>query len=293
MTDYIEEAPAGLAVGKAVHFAGAALSLALIAGVAVWSYDLIKRDVSGVPVVQALKGPMRVQPDDPGGRPADHQGLAVNAVAATGAAEAPADRLTLAPRPVDLAEEDATGAELAEITPEETRASIEALVKELTEDTAPLAPLAEPEKTAVLTEAVATEATIPRPLPAVLNAPGLRRSLRPQARPLQVNTLRPATLTPVDVASDELLPADLPSGTRLAQLGAFESPDQARSAWEKLAVRFDEVMEGKSLVVEEAASGGRTFYRLRAAGFDDLSDARRFCSVFVSENADCIPVTVR
>ena len=46
-------------------------------------------------------------------------------------------------------------------------------------------------------------------------------------------------------------------------------------------------------MIQEAESGGRTFYRLRALGFDDLSDARRFCSVLVAENADCIPVTAR
>ena len=37
-----------------------------------------------------------------------------------------------------------------------------------------------------------------------------------------------------------------------------------------------------------ATSGGRTFYRLRAMGFEDLSDARRFCSALVAENAECM-----
>ena len=52
-------------------------------------------------------------------------------------------------------------------------------------------------------------------------------------------------------------------------------------------------MGGKARVIQEAESGGRTFYRLRAMGFDDINDARRFCSVLVAENADCIPVTTR
>ncbi|HBS49363.1 MAG TPA: sporulation protein SsgA, partial [Rhodobacteraceae bacterium] len=33
--------------------------------------------------------------------------------------------------------------------------------------------------------------------------------------------------------------------------------------------------------------------RLRAMGFDDISDARRFCSALVAGGADCIPVTTR
>ena len=52
-------------------------------------------------------------------------------------------------------------------------------------------------------------------------------------------------------------------------------------------------MEGKRRVIQEASRGGRTFYRLRAMGFEDLSDARRFCAVLLADNADCIPVTTR
>jgi hypothetical protein len=35
------------------------------------------------------------------------------------------------------------------------------------------------------------------------------------------------------------------------------------------------------------------FYRLRAHGFTDLSDARRFCAAFVAGGVDCIPVVTR
>jgi hypothetical protein len=49
-------------------------------------------------------------------------------------------------------------------------------------------------------------------------------------------------------------------------------------------------MAEKAMVVQPAESGGRTFYRLRAHGFEGEDDARRFCSAFVSENAVCIPV---
>ena len=74
-----------------INMAGAMMSLALMVGVGVWGYKLLSRDVTGVPVVRAVEGPMRVQPADPGGEPADHQGLAVNDVAARGSAAAPAE----------------------------------------------------------------------------------------------------------------------------------------------------------------------------------------------------------
>ena len=70
-------------------------------------------------------------------------------------------------------------------------------------------------------------------------------------------------------------------------------PDIARAEWDQLSQRFADYMGGKARVIQEAESGGRTFYRLRAMGFDDINDARRFCSVLVAENADCIPVTTR
>ena len=60
---------------RMANLAGAAVSLALIAGVGVWGYKILVRDVSGVPVVRAAEGPMRIQPEDPGGHQALNQGL--------------------------------------------------------------------------------------------------------------------------------------------------------------------------------------------------------------------------
>ena len=91
---------------RITNIAGAVTSLALIAGVAVWGYQLIVRDVSGIPVVRAAQGEMRIRPEDPGGQLAQNTGLAVNDVAAAGEATGPVDRVTLAPGPIDLTEED-------------------------------------------------------------------------------------------------------------------------------------------------------------------------------------------
>jgi hypothetical protein len=120
------------------------------------------------------------------------------------------------------------------------------------------------------------------------------RSLRPQLRPSGLQqTVSLAPLEPLAPATTELDPDTLPAGTRLVQLGAFDSADTARTEWNRLEARFGDYMEGKDRVIQRASSGGRVFYRLRAHGFDDIQDARRFCSTFVSENADCIPVVTR
>ncbi|WP_425043883.1 SPOR domain-containing protein [Primorskyibacter sp. S87] len=316
--------------GKAANVAGAVASLALLVGLGVWGYQLLMRDVSGVPVVRAVEGPMRVQPEKPGGQPADHQGLAVNSVAANGTAAAPADTLKLAPKPVSLTEEDTVGpsvtdqavqAVLAEtekpkLEPAVSAEAVEAyqegsvveLVEALTDGVAPMeAAAANTEQSAEIVQPAPVQPGLAEKNqelavdPELALAPGVKRSLRPIERPARAV---PATVNNEDVeaalrsavdasASLDLDPDSLPAGTRLAQLGAYDTPEIAQQEWDRLIVRFDDYMDGKQRVIQQASSGGRTFYRLRAAGFDDLSDARRFCSALVAERADCIPVTTR
>jgi hypothetical protein len=149
-----------------------------------------------------------------------------------------------------------------------------------------------------LTEVAAVSATVPVAVIAASVA-GVSRSPRPLMRPFGLNTT-PAT-APVEVAAAQTVSAPvtdvdattITAGTRLAQLGAYDSAETAQKEWDRLYGRFTEYMEGKSRVIQKAQSGGRTFYRLRAMGFDDLSDARRFCSALLAERAACIPVKVR
>jgi len=88
-------------------------------------------------------------------------------------------------------------------------------------------------------------------------------------------------------------PTSLTAGTRLVQLGAFETDAEARRAWEDLIARFPAYLDGRGRVIEAATAGGRVFYRLRAHGFRDEPEARRFCSVFLVEDIDCTPVLIR
>lgn len=304
--------------------AGAVVSLALIAGIGVWGYKLLARDVTGIPVVQAASGEMRVRPENPGGELAQHQGLSVNAVAAEGAAAAPADRLILAPRPIDITENDdvmppqrvaagpQTPTETATTPPAPERpvpdvaaalqsGNVDDLVAQLTEGVTPLSEL--PDDTSAIidnvTQEVVQEAQDAQEAVAaaapVLDAPGVRQSLRPQKRPATRAVVTPASLTGTDVSSAaaEVDADSLPVGTRLAQLGAFDSAEVARDQWDQMQGRFGAYLEGKQRVVQKASSGGRVFYRLRAMGFEDIADARRFCSALVAENAECIPVVTR
>ncbi|WP_420555938.1 SPOR domain-containing protein [Roseovarius sp.] len=304
---------------KLTNMAGAAISLALVVGIGVWGYKILVRDVSGVPVVRAAEGPMRIQPKDPGGATAEHQGLAVNGVAADGSAAKPADRLVLAPEPLTLSLEDTPQSELRvaaaadaaeEVTPRAeaqdavesdedaaTLAALNTLADELSEGVEPMTPLASTESSDIDAETAAEQETEPEPVrTAALSSEGLGRSLRPKARPAQLASVEDAVAASVAAqaaAAPEVDPDSIPVGTRMAQLGAFESAAVAEQEWARLSKQFSEYLDAKQRVIQKAQSGGRTFYRLRAMGFTDLSDARRFCSALVAEKADCIPVVTR
>ena len=85
----------------------------------------------------------------------------------------------------------------------------------------------------------------------------------------------------------------LPVGTNLVQLGAYESPEVAASEWVRFNTRFSDFLAGKERVLQRAERGGRTFFRLRAMGFNEIADARRLCAALIAEGTDCVPVVVR
>lgn len=288
---------------KAVaNFMGAITSLALLVGIGVWGYKMVMRDVSGVPVIAAAKGPMRVQPDDPGGETALNQGLSVNQIAAGGAAGEPADRLILAPEPLDLTMGGATFAvaDAIEQTPRTASGNIpdagdtamRDLADQLAEGVAPIDGTA-PGAADTRDQADRVLALAATPGAGTAVEGGLGRSLRPRLRPVSLTDAPEAVTRAMAGAVREVDPASIPPGTRLAQLGAFASRAIALEHWAKLAGRFDGYLADKSRVIQKAKSGGRTFYRLRAMGFDDLAEARRFCSALVDQRADCIPVVTR
>lgn len=307
-------------LGAVLNWAGAFVSLGLVVGMGVWAWQLAVRDVSEVPVVRALEGPMRIAPDDPGGTQAPNQGLAVNRIAEGAEAEPVPDQLVLAPPPMDL--QDLGVAPPAEDATDETLALIDRVLSLGTRLEPAEAPAAAPLEDGVdvtfdvaapetpAAPPVDTGASALRIIPA--SVPGVAVSLRPVLRPAAIaqaatrvaTSGSASTAEGVAVTRDalgvspgdgvqEVAVTDLVAGTRLVQLGAFDSAEIARREWGRLASQFPDFLQGRPRVIEQASSGGQTFFRLRAAGFDDLNASRRFCAALVSRGAACIPVTVR
>lgn len=300
--------------------AGAVVFVGLIAAMGLWAYRLGTRDAAEVPIIRAMEGPARVQPDDPGGERAAHQGYEVNTVLS--GTPAPVPRATPAvPDPVDgtpLAEEDAPRAELAARTEATEPAPGEVLetvgpAPDLLVDGAPgPAEGAAPTDTgsavaaAVAAAAAEAEAAAQADADAADDADGEppAAGLRPRSRPTGRSAPRAAAQPTEPAAATQATrqaavepPArevgSVSSGARLVQLGAFDNAEVTRAAWETLVVRHGDLLSDKSLYVERTTSNARVFYRLRVAGFDSSDETRQMCEALRSRGVDCIPVTLQ
>ena len=284
----------------AFYWVGAALSLSLLTGAIGWSYQLIVRDINQIPIVRAQLGPLRVAPDDPGGLTAANQGLSVTQLAVN---ERPllSDEIFLAPAAEVLSEENVAlqiSEENSSITNKENFDTLEVS----TENSLDLKILPEQNATGLASnnEAVlSTAAFSPKKLE-IENAVSLAlaltnevnssfNSLRPKIRPVVLNQIQTDNIA--QSVANELV-VTLPVGSAVVQLGAFESKSLAQIEWQRLEALLGSVLTSKNMVIQKAESGGKVFYRLRAFGFDDLSDARQFCSA-VNDKVACIPVVTR
>ena len=282
------------------YWTGAALSLFLLAGAIGWSYQLIVRDVNQIPIVRAQLGPLRVAPDNPGGLTAANQGLSVTQLAVN---EKPllSNEIYLAPAAEILNEENLAlkvkeeyesnkvdGAfEIKEVNAENSM-NLEALpdqkeVDSRSSDVGVLSKAAFSQKKLEIENAVSLALSI-------TNEPDKSLSwLRPKIRP--VGFYRNGNITEDQIVSNEPMPK-LPIGSAVVQLGAFDSKSLAESEWQRFEKILGSILIPKKMVVQKAESGGKIFYRLRASGFSDISDARQFCTA-ISDKVACIPVVTR
>jgi hypothetical protein len=295
---------------------GAVVFLALVAGMAVWAYRLGTRDATEVPIIRALEGPARVQPEDPGGLEAAHQGLEVNDVLAGRPEPAPvAVPRVVAPPAVTLAEEDGPQGELVVAAPDfpEAEPGADGELRMPLQDDGPetgdpallaapdAAPPADLESLVPNLIAEALAGTEPELAPSV---PGPRPRVRPAghvvpARPAAASAAAEPARQQAAAAPAPAAPAQgrevssVSTGSRLVQLGAFDNEVLARQVWGQLVGRHGDLLGAKSLYLERATHNARVFYRLRVAGFDSADQTRVLCEALRGRGVDCIPVTLQ
>lgn len=289
-----------------LRWGGAALSVMVVALLVLWGWRLGVRDASEIPVIRAAQAPARVAPEDPGGTTVAHQGLAVNEILAGGTASAPGDvalapaapELTAAddpppdPAPADAAAGDGAVVPFATLEDPESAPAPGRGAAETSAEAS--APRTEAEEILALIAREAEERTAPDAAPA--GDGGTSRAApvipRPRVRP---DDLRAASAAPAPDAAPAP-PADaagLPSGALLLQLGAYDSEATARAEWARLLRAHGDLLGGRAHYVIRAESNGRTFWRLRVAGFDDVNAQRALCDALRARGADCIGVRVR
>ncbi len=282
------------------YWTGAALSLLLMVGAIGWSYQLIVRDINQIPIVRAQLGPLRVAPDDPGGLTAANQGLSVTQLAVT---EKPlsSNEIHLAPAAqilnaenlkLEVTEEvrsstDGGTFEIKEVIADNS-INLRALSSEIEADkkskeTALISKVAFSQKKIEIENAVSLALSITGDSAASVI------SLRPKIRPLVFGKNNKTAGSQV-VTNEPIF--ELTKGSAVVQLGAFDSKILAKNEWQRFEKLLGSLLFSKKMVVQEAESGGKIFYRLRAAGFDDISDARQFCTA-ISDKVACIPVVMR
>ncbi|MDO5530134.1 MAG: SPOR domain-containing protein [Paracoccus sp. (in: a-proteobacteria)] len=141
----------------------------------------------------------------------------------------------------------------------------------------------------------AISAPRPAPRPASITARAAAAASSPAEAPASQQTAEaaPPAERPAEPAAAEAEPEPAPvqvaAGAPLVQIGAFDSNAIAASEWGRISGRFSSLFSGKSQVIQTTERNGRTFYRLRVAGFESRDDARRFCAALIAEGADCIP----
>ena len=259
-----------------INMVGGTISLMVLIGAVALGAQTLMRDSSGVPVVRALDGPLRIAPLDPGGVLASHQGLTVNEVASSQKPAVRIDPFQLAPRPISLKEEDQPvvlsnseniplpiPAEEIQPSPVMAGTTIEELIASLAEKT----------------DVQKNIEIIP-----VSEGFGPSSTLRPQLRPRSISLLATRKDPAVRIPALQITPA---IGTQMAQLGAYNSEASALTAWAELSQRHGDYLVGKPYAILKGKSGESTVYRLRVHGFDNSTDSRRLCAALIAQNATC------
>jgi hypothetical protein len=96
------------------------------------------------------------------------------------------------------------------------------------------------------------------------------------------------TATHVPAPAAEKVPVPATAGkAAVVQLAALTTEDAARVEWQQLARRMPELLGGHQPSYSRVEHDGHTFWRLRTAGFADMTQARAFCEHVRAKGGAC------
>jgi hypothetical protein len=231
---------------------GALLAAAIIVALVLWGYRLSEREISAIPVIHAAQNQAKVQPDDTGASEAANQDIRSYGA---GTGETTPPTIAYAPPPERPAAEDvAMGA--------------------LPENGAAPAATANPGAA--------------DPVAAVLDGSDLApvTSAAAPVRPADLSE-RMAAAIASDTAEVKLAAQAASSRVKI-QLGAFPSREFTEAEWKRIQKANEDILTGRTLVVQSTISGGRRFFRLRAGPFKDRVEAQSICRALQARKQDCL-----
>lgn len=283
---------------------GAVISLNLILWAGYWTYNIISRDINGIPIVAAQPGPLRVAPDTPGGIEAENIELAVTKIAS--------QELPPNPKAVELAPST------EKLTPDDLTIFQAIRQKKIIDRQAALnnqihLGVIEPNLSKEISfETVNTESNTANysitENQSELVAAALALALKPSADNLIGNAVaqnkfkqikprpRPGSLLEVSVSTTETVIrpalASVETGLAVVQFGTFATETVAFEEWDRLSKNLSVILDGRPKYVERIKRNGNEIYRLRLGGFVNIDDASRFCSAVISQE-NCVPVIAK
>jgi hypothetical protein len=288
-----------------ISILGAIISVNLMLWAGYWAYNIISRDINGIPVVAAQPGPLRVAPDFPGGIEAENIELAVTKIASQELPPNP-QAVQLAPSTAKLVDDDITIYQalkqkklIDNHTIKNQQGHDEIIEAELFNEVSfgALKPSSLSANYTIVdnqSELVAaalalalkpsSQSTANSAISANINS----RIMKPRPRPGSL--LAKSSL----FKNRNILPVlgIVERGLAVVQFGTFETEEVAFSEWGRLSKNFAVILDGRPKYVERIKRNGNEIYRLRLGGFANLDDANRFCSAVISEE-NCVPVIAK
>ncbi|MBS0638290.1 MAG: SPOR domain-containing protein [Proteobacteria bacterium] len=241
-----------------------------------------------VPVIEPDPRPIRVKPENPGGLKIDAADSEVfsggsdtaNAKLAPPAETPNPNGLQALPKPKPAPVVQAP----AVPTPAPNAAKSAAVT---TEPAAPAKPAAPAAKPAV----VAKDLPAPnKPAPTTGTAAQATAATKDAAtaKPtVTASAAQPAATTPTAPATAASAAKPASGHGATVQLAALSSEQAAKEEWQKLQKQMPDIFGGRQPTIVKAERDGRTFWRLRAAGFTDVGQARSFCEKVRTKGNGC------
>jgi hypothetical protein len=100
-------------------------------------------------------------------------------------------------------------------------------------------------------------------------------------------TAAPAKPVPAKSAGAEETHPALAGHAPMVQLAALPSEDAARAEWVQLAKKMPDLLTDRQPNYSRIERDGRSYWRVRTAGFTDVAQARSFCEHVRAKGAGC------